>query len=316
MDIPIIHPAAMKPGDLIEIVAPAGPIEQRDDMMKGVASLERMGFRVRFHEAIFSSTGYLAGPDEVRASGLMRALRDPEVKAVISLRGGYGCARLIPLLQPELLENQAKIFMGFSDLTTLHLYFRRRLGWKTLHGPMATSPTLSNIGSAQEMHLVRLWTDPGYHASLSFPELETWAAGAAEGELVGGCLSLLTASLGTPYEMDTDGKVLFLEDLGEPPYRLDRMLTQLRLAGKLERIAGVLLGEFKDCDSEGKPPSAEDTLRDFMTSLEVPVLAHFPSGHGSENWVLPLGSRIRLDATARTVNFLDSFTAAPAGFFS
>jgi muramoyltetrapeptide carboxypeptidase len=313
MNIPIIHPEAMKPGDVIEIVAPAGPIEQRDDMMRGVASLERMGFRVRFQEAIFSSTGYLAGPDEVRAGELMRALQDPEVKAVISLRGGYGCARLIPLLQPERLLNHAKIFMGFSDLTTLHLFFRRRLGWMTVHGPMATSPALANIGGAQEMHLVRLWTDPGYHPSLSFPEMETWAPGTAEGELVGGCLSLLTASLGTPYEMVTDGKILFLEDLGEPPYRLDRMLTQLRLAGKLEKIAGILLGEFRECDAGGKPPSAEDTLREFMKYTEVPVLAHFPAGHGSDNWVLPPGGRVRLDATARTVDFLDSFTSAPGG---
>jgi muramoyltetrapeptide carboxypeptidase len=117
------------------------------------------------------------------------------------------------------------------------------------------------------------------------------------------------ASLGTPYEMVTDGKILFLEDLGEPPYRLDRMLTQLRLAGKLERITGVLLGEFKDCDSGAKPPSAEDTLKEMVASLEVPVLAHFPAGHGSDNWILPLGSRVRMDASAKRVDFLDPFTA-------
>jgi muramoyltetrapeptide carboxypeptidase len=311
MDIPIVRPRIIAQGGTVAIVAPAGPIDQRDDLMRGVAAFERMGFRVRFNEAIFRSTGYFAGPDGERVDELMRAFEDPDVQAIVSLRGGYGCSRLIPWIDQGRMRNHAKIFMGFSDLTTLHLYFRRRFGWVTFHGPMVTSPALANIGPEPEKHLIRLWTDPSYLPSLAFPELQTWVPGCAEGELIGGCLSLVVASLGTPYEPVMDGKILFLEDLGEPPYRIDRMLTQLRLARKLDGIAGILLGDFKDCDPGNQGQTAEDTLKDLLVSLEVPVLANFPSGHGSDNWVLPLGIRVRLDAGNRRLDFLEHAAEGP-----
>jgi muramoyltetrapeptide carboxypeptidase len=305
MEIPIVRPKIISQGGTVAIVAPAGPIDQRNDFMRGVAAFERMGFRVRFNEAIFRSTGYLAGPDGERVEELMRAFEDPDVQAIVSLRGGYGCSRLITGIDQGRMRNQAKIFMGFSDLTTLHLYFRRRFGWVTFHGPMATSPALANMGPEQQQHLVRLWTDPYYLPSLTFPELQTWVPGSSEGELIGGCLSLVVASLGTPYEPVMDGKILFLEDLGEPPYRIDRMLTQLRLARKLDGITGILLGEFKECDPSTQGQTAEDTLKDLLVGLEIPVLANFPSGHGSENWVLPMGIRVRLDADNRRLDFLE-----------
>jgi muramoyltetrapeptide carboxypeptidase len=309
MDIPMVRPKALTRGDTVAIIAPAGPIEQRDDLLKGVAALERMGFCVRFDDRIFHSVRYLAGADEERAEELMHAFEDPGVQAIVSLRGGFGCSRLIPLIHQGRLRNRCKIFMGFSDLTTLHLFFRRRFGWVTFHGPMAASSTLGNIGLEQEKHLLALWTDPAYVPSLSFPELETWVPGSAEGELIGGCLSLVVASLGTPYEPSTEGKILFLEDFGEPPYRIDRMLTQLRLARKLDRIAGLLLGHFQDCEPSNSAYTLEETLRDVLGNIEVPVLAHFPAGHGSENWVLALGTRIRLDASSRRVEFLESSVA-------
>jgi muramoyltetrapeptide carboxypeptidase len=305
MDIPIVRPKLIVQGGTVAIIAPAGPIDQRDDLMRGVAALEHMGFRVRCNEAIFRATGYLAGSDGERVEELMRAFEDPEVQAIVSLRGGYGCSRLIPWIDQGRMRNHAKIFMGFSDLTTLHLYFRRRFGWVTFHGPMATSPALANIDPEPEKHLTRLWTDPSYLPSFTFPDLQTWVPGCAEGELIGGCLSLVVASLGTPYEPALDGKILFLEDLGEPPYRIDRMLTQLKLANKLGGIAGILIGDFKDCDPSTQGPTAEETLKNLLEILEVPVLANFPSGHGSANWVLPLGIRVRLDASNRRLDFLD-----------
>jgi muramoyltetrapeptide carboxypeptidase len=305
MDIPIVRPAALKPGDTVAIIAPAGPIQQRDDLLRGVDALERLGFQVRFNERIFHSDRYLAGPDEERAEELMRAFEDPGVRAIVSLRGGYGCSRLIPRIDRGRMRNHCKIFMGFSDLTTLHMYFRRRFGWVTFHGPMATSPALRNVGTEQGNHLLRLWTDPEYLPSFAPPELLTWGSGSAEGELVGGCLSLVAASLGTPYEPMTDGKILFLEDLGEPPYRIDRMLTQLRQARKLDHVAGVLLGSFQDCGSERPGETADDTLKEILGALEVPVLAHFPAGHGSENWALPLGIRVRLDTVGRRIELLE-----------
>lgn len=303
MDIPIIHPPRLKPGDTLAIVAPAGPIESRQGLQQGITLLERMGFHVRFDDRIFQSSRYLAGDDASRAGELLEAFKDPAVSGIISLRGGYGCSRLIPFLTGKRLRQNPKVFMGFSDLTTLHLYFRRRFGWITLHGPMAAS--IGGISAGQEQHIFSMWTDPGYRPVLSFEQLETWAPGSAEGTLTGGCLSLVAASIGTPYEIRTAGKILFLEDQGEAPYKLDRMLTHLRLAGKLQSIAGLLLGEFPDCQPAGGDYTASDTLRDILMKFDVPILANFPAGHGADNWAIPLGARIRIDADARSVEFLD-----------
>jgi len=307
MDIPVVRPKALKPGDTIEIIAPAGPVQTREDLVRGAATLERLGFRVSFGERIFQRNRYLAGPDQERAEELMRAIENPDIQAIIPLRGGYGCSRLIPLLDPARIRRHCKIFMGFSDLTTLHMYFRRRFGWITFHGPMAISAALGNPEPDQLDHLARLWTDPDYRPALSFPELKGWAPGIAEGELAGGCLSLLCASIGTPYEPVTDGKILLLEDLGEPPYRLDRMLTQLRLAHKLDHIAGVLLGAFLDCDPD-QDNGAENTLREILETLQVPVLTGFPAGHGKDNWVLPLGIRVRINASEGRLDVLEPAT--------
>jgi muramoyltetrapeptide carboxypeptidase len=306
MDIPTIHPRAMQKGDTIAIVAPAGPIEKRSGLQQGIASLERMGFRVRFEERIFQSNRYLAGDDDARAEELMRAFEDPAIRAIIALRGGYGCARLIPLLQEKRLRPHPKIFMGYSDLTTLHLFFRRRFGWITFHGPMATSPALGSISVDQERHVLSMWTNPSYRPELQFSQFETWMPGSAEGVLIGGCLSIIVASLGTPYEIKTEGKILFLEDQGEPPYRLDRMLMHLHLAGKLENLAGILLGSFYDCEPDQGGYSCKDVLKDILGKIGVPVLAGFPAGHGEDNWAIPLGLRVRLDANARSLTMLES----------
>ncbi len=306
MDIHTVQPPRLKPGDVISIVSPGSPIETRNGLERGIAALERMGFHVRANERIFQSFRYLAGDDHSRAEELMHAFEDPTVHAIIALRGGYGCARLIPLLMEKRLRHHPKIFMGFSDLTTLHLFFRRRFGWITIHGPMATSPALGNIAAEQEKHLLSLLTDPDYRPTLGFPQLETWVPGTAEGKLVGGCLSLIVASIGTPYEIETGGKILFLEDQGEPPYRIDRMLTHLRLSGKLESVAGLLLGNFYNCEPSQGNYTAADTLRDILSELNVPTIANFPAGHGEDNWAMPLGAKIEIDAEARTVKFLDA----------
>ncbi len=304
MDIPTIQPPALRKGDMIAIVAPAGPITQHEELERGIGVLKTMGFRVHFEERIFHSSRYLAGADTARAEELMCAFENPAVRAIIGLRGGYGCSRLIPLLSEKRLQNHPKIFMGFSDLTTLHLFFQRRFGWVTIHGPMAASAALWNITPDQQKHLLSLWTDPDYHPLFGFSELETWYPGVAEGTLVGGCLSLIDASIGTSYEIETDGKILFLEDQGEPPYRLDRMLTHLMLADKLQSTAGLLLGNFHDCGSAQDDYTTMDAIRDILDKLHVPIIACFPAGHSAKNWAIPLGTKARIDANARSVEFL------------
>jgi muramoyltetrapeptide carboxypeptidase len=304
MNIPTIQPPKLKMGDTLSIVAPASTVESRDGFEQGAAALERMGFRVRFDERIFHPTRYLAGNDASRAEELMRSFEDPSIQAIIALRGGYGCARLMPLLSKKRLRRHPKIFMGFSDITALHLFFNRHFGWITIHGPMANSSALGDFPVDQESHLLSLWTDPEYRPTLNFPELDAWFPGTAEGNLTGGCLSIVTTSLGTPYEIRTEGKILFLEDQGEPPYRLDRMLTHLRLSGKLQNVAGFLLGQFPDCEPTKGDYSSKDVLRDLLTELRVPIIANFPAGHGESNWAIPLGAKIRIDADARTISFL------------
>ena len=306
MEILTIQPPALKRGDTIAVVAPASPVERRDGLERGINVLEGLGFHVRYDERIFESSRYLAGEDHARAEELMRAFEDPSIQAIIALRGGYGCARLIPLLKEKRLRHHPKIFMGFSDLTTLFLFFRRRFGWVMIHGPMAAAPSLAGIRPDQADHLASLLTDPGYRPVLNFDQFESWIPGVAEGELVGGCLSIITTSIGTPYEIKTEGKILFLEDQGEPPYRLDRMLTHLHLAGKLQSIAGVLLGSFLDCEPTKGDYNSSDTLRDILTKLNVPVMANFPAGHGSENWAIPFGPKVRMDTNARTIEFLEA----------
>jgi muramoyltetrapeptide carboxypeptidase len=306
---PTRKPVLLSPGSTIAVVAPAGPVEHSRDVERGAAALERMGFKVRYEDRIFQSFRYLAGSDAERARELMRVLEDPGIHAVVAMRGGYGCSRLIGLLDPKRLRPHCKIFMGFSDLTTLHLYFRKKFGWVTFHGPMAASAVLSNDPESDELqHFLRILTDPDYLPVFAFPSLKTMMPGAATGELAGGCLSILTASLGTEFELTTEGKILFLEDLGEPPYRVDRMLTQLRLAGKFDRVAGIVLGDFSDSESQTPPCTLEETLEEVLGDLKVPAIARFPAGHGSENWVLPLGVKVRLDASNRTLACLEPAT--------
>ncbi|MDR0842400.1 MAG: LD-carboxypeptidase [Acidobacteriota bacterium] len=305
---PKTKPRALRPGDTIAIVAPAGPIASREPFDRGVATLERLGFRVRFDDRVFQSVRYLAGCDADRAEELTRAVQDPSVQAIMALRGGYGSARLIPLLDERRLRPHPKIFMGFSDLMTLHLLFNK-WGWITFHGPMAANTAFAEMTEDQTRHLVSLWTDLDYRPTLRFAETKPWASGAAEGVLTGGCLSLVAASLGTAYEIETEGRILFLEDVGEPPYRIDRMITHLRLAGKLDAAAGILLGQFRACEPSQGGYAIADVLQDVLSGLAVPILADFPAGHGRDNWALPLGVRVRLDADAQTLRFLESAVA-------
>jgi muramoyltetrapeptide carboxypeptidase len=281
-------------------------VQEHNVIDPALAMLEGWGFRVRFDDRIFDSLRYLAGHDEARAEELMRSFEDPSIQAIIALRGGFGCARVVRLLDERRLRHNCKLFMGFSDLTTLHVYFRRRFGWVTVHGPMATTMSREILSPEAERHLLSLCTDPEYLPTLSFAQLESWVPGSAEGRLVGGCLSILTSSLGTNYEFKSEGKILFLEDLGEAPYRLDRMITQFRLAGKLDEVAGILLGRFTGCEPEEGGYTCSDVLHDLVATAGVPVLANFPGGHGIENWALPLGIRVRMDADHKSVQFLES----------
>jgi muramoyltetrapeptide carboxypeptidase len=251
--------------------------------------------------------GFLAGADEQRAADLNRALRADDIDAVWCLRGGYGTMRILPVIDWDALRRRPRALIGFSDNTALHLA-ARRVGVVSFHGPHpgAEFPPFA------EDNLLRVLTRTAPAGVLPFPgngpaRAETLAGGQAEGRLVGGNLALVAATLGTPYAIEPEGALLFLEEVGEVAYRIDRLLSQLRLAGVLERVAGVVVGAFSDCPDEADPgiPSPAEVIRERLGGLGVPVATGFPFGHVADNWTLPLGVRARLDADAGTLELLE-----------
>ncbi len=277
-----------------------------------------MGLRVRLGRHVTARAGYLAGNDAERASDLMDMFRDPEVRAVFCVRGGYGSSRLLRLIDFDIIRSNPKIFVGFSDITSLLLAFHRLAGLVTFHGPMLASDLAAGVTDFSEEWLHRALFAPFPLGKVRNPPGDpppvTIRGGRVSGSLVGGNLSLVAASLGTACQPEWRGRILFLEEVGESPYRIDRMLTHLRNAGVFDAVAGILVGECVGCSSApGETVSGRETvtvekvLRDVLGGLGVPVLYGLPIGHGRHRATLPLGVRAVLDATA---GFLDIVEAA------
>jgi muramoyltetrapeptide carboxypeptidase len=296
------RPRALSAGDRVAIIAPASAFD-RESFEAGLAVLAAR-YEVRFEPSIFERHRYLAGDDARRLHELSAALTDPAVKAVFCARGGYGAMRLLEELR-GLREFQPKPLVGFSDVTALHLWLQS-LGLISIHGPVLTQ--LGHLSPATHARLFALLESTAPAAALSASH--TLVPGVAEGPLLGGCLSVLTRLLGTPYLPVLDGAILLLEDRGERPYRLDRMWTHLALAGVLARVRGIVLGDFSGCEEPGAPYSSADVLRDLAAATGLPCAAGFPIGHGDANEPVPLGVRVRLDAGARSLTFLEAAVSA------
>jgi len=288
-----IRPPALRSGDLIGIVAPSSNIKS-EMLDAGCRELERLGFRTTYRPDIVNSHRYFSGTDERRAAELLEMIRNPEVKAIFCARGGYGSGRLIPYLEPELILAHPKILLGSSDITML-LAFLNRYGIVGFHGPMvATSIRLGEEGYDRNVLVRMLQGDP----NLQFPIEHTAVlrSGTAEGRLAGGCLSLVVATLGTAYEIDTNETILVLEDLGEKPYQIDRMLTQLKQAGKLDKVRGIVFGEMLNCTNlPNQGYTLEEVIQDVLEGTEFPILYGFSTGHTSRaNIVVPFGIHAKL----------------------
>ncbi len=318
----VLHPPALRAGDTIAFVAPAGKLD-RERMERAREKLEAMGFVVKVPDNLYRSRGYLAGEDRERADELMAAFRDPRVKAIFPGTGNYGSTRILDWLDYDAIRRHPKIFIGFSDITALHLAIQKKTGLITFHSP---NP-MFGLGSPDGLHpftaayfwralLREAYLDDkgkplpgGYAIEIpdDVPQLRTIRPGVARGRLTGGNLSLVIALMGTPYEIETRGRILFLEDVGERPYRIDRYLSQLRLAGKLDGVAGVILGQFRDCEpKEGEESlSLDDVFADYFGGLNVPVIANFPVGHSRYNVTLPLGAMVEIDADTKRVTILE-----------
>jgi muramoyltetrapeptide carboxypeptidase len=279
------------------VCAPAGPIDA-ETLAAGIRWLEEEGYAVRPAPGLKSRSGYLAGSDAERCADLVGLLRDPEVRAVFAARGGYGVGRFLRDLDLGELRDARTAFVGYSDATALHLFLRERCGLASIHGPMLERPDAAPAARRRLLALLR-----GEPEALEPIEGEGLAAGSATGTLVGGNLKVVVASLGTPWEIDTSGAILFLEEVNEPPYAIDRALVQLREAGKLAPLAGAALGQLVCCESERYPEvRARDVFRDILVpEISGPVVVDLPFGHVADHRALGFGVRGTLDGDRGTL---------------
>lgn len=296
-------PPALKPGDRIGVAAPASGFP-REAFEQGVAWLRGQGFEVSYRDDIFERDHYCAGTLARRLDELQSLLRDPLVKAVFFARGGYGSTRLLPRLDLSPLARHPKLLVGYSDLTPLLNRVVQQQHLVAFHGPLVAG--FFKMRPQTMAHLLHSMTRPDEPPPpLTGPDVQSLRAGRVQAPLVGGSLTMLASTLGTPFEVDVRGKILCLEDVGERPYRLDRMLTQLELAGKLQQAAGIAFGRMVDCEEPGgKTRPLVEIYEQALSDVRVPVLWNLPFGHGPENDVLPLGALAELDADRGTLSLL------------
>jgi muramoyltetrapeptide carboxypeptidase len=288
---------ALRPGDPVVAIAPASSFD-RAAFEAGVEVVARR-YQVHYDPGVLARQRYLAGSDARRLGELRHALADTASRAVFCARGGYGMTRLLAGLEGVPLA--AKPVIGFSDITALHQLLQRR-GLVSVHGPVLTQ--LSRLDAGARTRLFSVLESEAPAGELT--GAETYVDGVAEGPLLGGNLSVLTRLLGTPFLAPLEGAVLLLEDVGERPYRLDRMWTHLELAGVFRQVRGIVLGEFRGCEEKEAEYSSADVLRELAAATGLPCAAGFPIGHGSQNQAVPLGVRVRLDAGSRRLTFLES----------
>ena len=314
-----LKPPPLQRGDVVGLVALASALEEAH-VRAAVTNLKKRGFEVKLVGAGLKR-GYLAGDDDSRARALNTLISDPEVKAILCLRGGYGSPRILDRIDYATLRRHPKIIVGYSDITAVLLAIEKETGLVTFHGPMGKEWSASRgISPFAEKYTWDLLQGTGALASNwggeRFPGMRSptpIAEGAAEGILRGGNLSVICSLLGTPYEIDAHGVILLLEEVGEKPYAIDRLLNQLRLAGKLAQAKGILLGVFAGCDSKDPEGdlSLDEIFTDYFARLGIPVLYNYPTGHIPDQATLPLGVKVRLDATQRTLALLEPAVDTP-----
>ena len=307
-----LRPPRLKKGDTVGLISP-GSFVPDEGLQKAVARLEDFGLKVKPGANIRAERGYTAGTDEQRLSDLHAMFSDPGVSAVWCVRGGYGCSRLLPAIDYRLIRSNPKILIGYSDITALLQAIHSRTGLVGFHGPLGVSEF--DAYSADHLHGVLMEGRVPYTIAAAPPEEAdplpapySLVRGTATGQLAGGNLSLLAAMAGTDYSPDFSGKIAFIEEVGEKPYRIDRMLTQLRQACHLDKAAGIALGVFNDCEpQEGdRSLSLKETLADRLGGLGIPVVYGLTFGHISRNCVLPVGIRSVLDTEQRTITLLEN----------
>lgn len=294
-------PNRLRPGARIGVIAPAGCVE-RPALEAGIQAIRGEGFEVELSPHLFETKGYLAGAASERAKDLAAFFRRGDIDAIFCARGGFGSAQLLPYLSRDLAD-RPKIFLGYSDVTILLNWLAQFCGMVTFHAPMVAMDFARGLRALTKAHFWPLLT--GEMAAWRVDLGEVIRAGRAQSEIMGGCLSMLVTTLGTPYEIDTRGKLLFLEDVGEKPYRIERMLTHLKMAEKLDGVAGVLFGDFTDCDGDGGREIRE-IVTEMFHDAPYPVVMGMRAGHGAENLALPFGVKALLDGDSGSLELLEA----------
>jgi muramoyltetrapeptide carboxypeptidase len=307
-----LKPQKLKKRDVIGIVAPASPVADPSRIDLGVSYLERLGYNVVVGPNVLKKHGYLAGTDEERAADLHAMFRDRSVRMILCARGGYGTPRLLRLLDYALIKRNPKILVGFSDITALQLAFWAKCGLVTFHAPMLATDMAEPMDPFTEEMFWLMVTSSQKVGNVGFPEpMETTVVrpGAFTGHLLGGNLSLLVSLLGTPFQPSLDNAALFLEEVGEEPYRVDRMLAHLQNASALRKCRGVLIGRLTDCipqDPSRPSLSLDEVLKEFALALKKPVISDVPFGHVKQKITLPLGVKARVNVERRTLELLEA----------
>ncbi len=306
----MIVPKALLKGDTIGLLSASGATPP-EKLTPAIASIEKLGFNVIVGETCRVRHGYLAGSDELRAYDVNEMFRNPHVNGIFCIRGGYGATKILPRLDYEMIQANPKVFAGYSDVTALHIAFNQKCNLVTYHTPMPSTEFIQQNMDHYTWNsflncVMATDTMPFLLENPPQQPMTTLLTGTATGQLVGGNLTLITASLGTPYEIDTKGKILFLEDIDESEQRIDRMLTQLKLAGKLDDAVGLLLGAWTNCGPEN-PKQPEQSLslntifKEILTPLKKPILSNLACGHCLPTMSLPLGRIVTIDAETQNI---------------
>ncbi|MGF7057569.1 S66 peptidase family protein [Brassicibacter mesophilus] len=304
----MIKPKPLKNGDTIGLIGPSSPTPF-ERIEPSIERIKELGFNVVVGESCYGVHGYLSGKDEVRAKDVNEMFRNKNIDGVWCIRGGYGTPRILDMLDYDLIRQNPKVFIGYSDITALHISINQECELVTFHGPMVSTELYRGIDDFTRDYLIKNIMGHKSLGLITNPkniDIKTLVSGKCEGKIVGGNLSLVASTIGTPFEIDTKGKILFLEDVDEEPYRIDRMLTQLKLAGKLDDAEGFILGDWNNCVSE--EPNKSLTLFEIFNELIVPIgkptIYNFMAGHCDPMITLPFGVNSKLDADNKKL-FID-----------
>lgn len=305
-------PKKLNKKDVIGLISPASSPDEFIRVERGVKYLESLGYRVKIGKNVGKNHGYLAGTDQERVDDIHSMFKDKTIKAIFTLRGGYGAFRLLDKIDYKVIKNNPKIFVGYSEITSLQMAFFEKAGLMTFAGPMVAVDFYDEVSDYTNDLFWATITSNKKLGKIKYPEnqkLPFLQKGIASGRLIGGNLAVFTALLGTPYFPNLTGKILMIEDIGELPYRVDRLLNQLRLAGTFKKVKGIILGRFVDChehDPNKKTLTLGEVISDYIGTLRIPSIYTFPHGHIKDLVTIPFGLKVNLNATKGTVEFAES----------